>query len=434
MWSRKLAAWRNCRISSISALRPFLLLLLAGLGGCDGPDMSDCASAPAAPQNVLLGGSCGARVTVRLSGAPFVCGDYFLRLQDSGAGESADRISLHNPRRISAGLSFDLPQVPRHEGLYELAGLPDSKAGEGITLARDAVRIVNSFKVVLSFDDGPAVCGRGDTGSPACGPTWETLNVLDRFRHGPGDSREGIKAIFFVLTTPDTFLWDTFYKAETPDGFALLQEQARRGHLLGVHWGGDYVKQTTTHLRRVNLPPYQWRAGEADIGQNALESDLLECISRITEATGQAPRYIRPPLWRFSSRKNPQLRQQVKEVYRRLGLKMILTDARYPDGGYAIISIISPYEGRKYKQNLARAFLGGETNLIISMHDSNTHTARRLPGILETIKDLFAQTSFGGVYGDPGEYLDFATSAEQIEAVLAQKRRYTTFPCYRPLR
>lgn len=415
-------------------MRILILLMAVVLGGCmDGPDMSDCANVPAASQNILLGGSCGARIAVAMPGASAACNGYFLRLQGEGAGKSAHMIPLHNPHRISGGLAFDLPQVPRVEGMYELVGLSDTGAGDGVPLSRDAVRIINSFKIVLSFDDGPGVCGSGNTGSPACGPTWETLNVLDRFRHGPGDSREGIKAIFFVLTTPDTFLWDTFYKAETPDGFALLREHAQRGHLLGVHWGGNYVKQTTTHLRRVNLPPYQWRAGEANIGQNALESDLLECVSRIREATGQTPRYVRPPLWRFSSRKEPELRRQVKEVYRRLGLKMVLTDARYPDGGYAIISMISPYEGRKYKQNLRRAFLGGESKLIVSMHDSNTVTARRLPGILETIKEVFAQTSFGGVYGDPGEYLDFAASAAEIESVLAHKRRYTTFPCYRPL-
>ena len=145
MLSGKPTAWRSCRTDGLRATY-FLVLILAvvGLGGCgDGPDVSDCVSAPASPQNVLLGGSCGARITVRVPDVPAGTGGYFLRLQDGDSGDATRWISLHNPRRVSGGYSFDLPQVPRLAGLYELVGLPDSGAGGGALLSRDAVRIIN---------------------------------------------------------------------------------------------------------------------------------------------------------------------------------------------------------------------------------------------------------------------------------------------------
>jgi hypothetical protein len=142
--------------------------------------------------------------------------------------------------------------------------------------------------------------------------------------------------------------------------------------------------------------------------------------------------FVRPPLWRYTDKGNPEIGRKISDTYQRLGLKMMLTDARYPDGGYVIISMFNPCERLKFQQNLQRAFLGGEDLLIISMHDSNVHTARRLAEILDNIKEVFSGMNFGGVRADPGDYLDFADSTAELRQILDAKLYFTAFPRYCP--
>jgi peptidoglycan/xylan/chitin deacetylase (PgdA/CDA1 family) len=269
------------------------------------------------------------------------------------------------------------------------------------------IPLLDCFRVALSFDDGPAQ--GGDDGRTAS-PTLAVLRILADFRHGANN--RGAAAIFFVLTSPDTFLRDTFKKGETAAGGEILREIDRQGHVIGVHWGGGYGKQTTTHPRHAALPAANsWQ-------NNLLETELQQCLDRIEDLTGKRPRYVRPPLWKYEKDGVSCL-----PTYRRLGLKMLLTDAKYPDGGYKIISVWIPRKKKLFAQNLRTAFRRGEKNLLLSMHDSNTQTAAALPEILQTVKDTFAAIDWGVANPQTlGDRLRFAQTAAEIENILDDRR------------
>lgn len=284
--------------------------------------------------------------------------------------------------------------------------------------------VAREFRVVFTFDDGPA---QGPTAQAAASPTWQVLDALDAFRHGENGERQGTSAVFFLLTSPDTFLGDTFTKGETPFGAATIRETARRGHVLGVHWGGGYGAQTITHPGHAALPPRGLENGHA--GQESLlESELQQCIDRVTALTGQRPEFVRPTLWVYRDKRHPEI--SALPAYRRLGLKMTLTDAKYPDGGYKIISMFFPGKRRLFARNLRAAFLSGETNLVFSMHDSNSQTAAALPGLLAMVQTVFDGLDFGA--GAPnregGKRLRFAATPDEARAILRAKKRFVMFP------
>lgn len=387
---------------------------------------------PEIQQTVLLSGTKNVRFSIR---AP-------LKVRKDRAYALVSEAGATYPLKLIGDSPFGPPvfELDAVAPVNATCSLCDRPAGSGSdaafqTLQRAAVRIIPKFRVLLSFDDGPAIGQDPDDGRVETSPTWKTLQALDAFRHGPDNSRQGIKAVFFVLSQPDRFLRDTYQKAETADGAALLREEIKRGHVVGVHWGGQYVGQTVTHPKRVFLPPYDYTGGKnggKGMGDNALESDLLECIDRIRTVTGVTPKFLRPPLWRYGDPKNPAAEAAVLGTYARLGLKMILTDARFPDGGYAVISAFIPNSMGSFRKNLRGAFQGGEDTIIVSMHDSNSFTANKLPQILSAICEDFEKERFGNQSGSASEYLDFADSTAEVEAILREKTRFTLFPAYTP--
>jgi peptidoglycan/xylan/chitin deacetylase (PgdA/CDA1 family) len=289
-------------------------------------------------------------------------------------------------------LPFCLVTRRKNEIIIRLPRLPNVAGDLRVDFSGQSPRfipLVDSVNVALSFDDGPAQgsCPDGEKVCPRtydASPTLAVVDALQNFRHGADDAKIGVAAIFFALTSPDTFLRDTFTKGETAAGGEILREIDRRGHLLGVHWGGGYRKQTTTHPRHAVLPaPNIWQ-------NSLLETELQECADRLEKLTGKRPRYVRPPLWKYEIDGVSALPD-----YRRLGLKMILTDARYPDGGYHIISAWIPRKKQIFIGYLRRAFASGKRDLVVSMHDANTQTASALPRVLQTIKDTFAAFDWG---------------------------------------
>src|SRR5262245_32005053 len=127
--------------------------------------------------------------------------------------------------------------------------------------------------VALTFDDGP---------HPAF--TRAVLEALDR---------AGAKATFFVLGEKG---------AREPD---LLKEIVARGHLVGVH--GD------RHDRALSLRSLE-----------RVREDLARAVDVVTRATGERPRFYRPPV----GQTNPRIAQAARE----LGLTIVGWSLRGLDG------------------------------------------------------------------------------------------------------
>src|SRR5262249_25543318 len=127
--------------------------------------------------------------------------------------------------------------------------------------------------VALTFDDGPH-------------PTF-TRSVLEEL------DRAGAKATFFVIGEKG---------ARQPE---LLKEIAARGHLVGVH--GDHHDRALSFrsLRRVR-------------------SDLERAVEIVAQATGERPRFYRPPV----GQTNPRIARAAKE----LGLTIVGWSLRGRDG------------------------------------------------------------------------------------------------------
>jgi peptidoglycan/xylan/chitin deacetylase (PgdA/CDA1 family) len=304
-------------------------------------------------------------------------------------------------------------------------------------------RVVKRLRVVFTFDDGPEADGDPNDGRVTRSPTARVLDVLAAYRHGPGRSRRGIKAAFYVLTGPELFMGKTYPKGETEDGRVLMARAAREGHLLAAHWGGSYRKQKYHHTGRVDYDgngrdgdgdgradedaPYDIDGdGRAD-GRHALESDLLECIRRIATVTGRRPEFVRPPEWCYLVPGRPWLGAEVLATYRRLGLKMILTDAKLGDGGNALVSAFS-LEKHMLARSLRAAVRRGYADIVVTMHDSNNFTAARLKGWLRRVERILGGMKLGGWRLRPDRDVVFVNDRETLIRILAAKHSFS----YRP--
>lgn len=258
------------------------------------------------------------------------------------------------------------------------------------------------IRILLTFDDGPA--NPTIFGSP-------TERVLDILRD------EGIAAAFFVLTTPDRFFLRRIPKAETTAGFAILKREIAEGHVVGVHWGGDYRSQWRRHPSRVWRSPYD-SSGDGlpdrvtDAGC-ALESDLLQAIARIKQAANEvgvdfAPRYVRPPFWQYRG-----LFADARPTYAALGLKMVLADGRFRDTGYAIHPMSSSL---LLLLAIDRALRRDETTIVLALHDSNHWTALKLPHVIRAIRSHMQRKGL-----IEGRHWCFPTNRDEVERILQER-------------
>jgi peptidoglycan/xylan/chitin deacetylase (PgdA/CDA1 family) len=127
--------------------------------------------------------------------------------------------------------------------------------------------------VALTFDDGPH-------------PIF-TRSVLEEL------DRAGVKATFFVIGEKG---------ARQPE---LLKEMAARGHLVGVHGDRHDRAFSFRSMRRVR-------------------SDLERAVDVVAKATGERPRFFRPPV----GQTNPRIAKAAKE----LGLTIVGWSLRGRDG------------------------------------------------------------------------------------------------------
>lgn len=380
---------------------------------------------------LLLVGMRGIRIRVDIEGDyRFVDGDRFFIQGQNGAGD----LPLEDVHVVGRDvLVGTVPEVPRTAIGYHRLILDQTARGGGQSRFDYAFKVVPSFRVLLTFDDGPAKSGDPNDGMVEGSSTLKVLNTLRDYRHGPGRRQQGLTAVFFVLTQPETFYKTVYPKGECRDGEVLLREIARRGHIIGAHWGGRYFCQTIGHNRRVKDPPYDWNGnGDAsDDGANALESDLLECIHRIESVTGIRTRFVRPARWMYQDPNDPVIEFEVLETYERLGLKMILTDAKLGDGGYWFVGHFVPKK-KVLREGILRAVSLGVHDLIITMHDSNDETALQLPFFLDWIKKTIAEIELGGERIDPERHFQFVSDPETALAILQERERFAHESQFKP--
>jgi peptidoglycan/xylan/chitin deacetylase (PgdA/CDA1 family) len=398
---------------------------------------------------LLLAGSEEVEITIRLTDRNALPGDY--RFDDRDRFEVVPHaggkpLPLEDVRVWRGRLLGRISRVPAQQlGFSKL--IIDQTARGGTRLEFDyAFRIIDRLRVALTFDDGPVPIGDPSDGRTKGSPTARVLDVLAAHRHGPERSRRGVKAVFFVLTSPEKFMGKTYLKGETADGAALMKRAAREGHLLAAHWGGKYRKQRYHHCSRVDGDnngrdddgdgrvdedqAYDINGDGKPDGKCALESDLLESLARVQATTGQRPEFVRPPEWVWRLPGRPEIGKRVLATYKRLGLKMILTDAKLGDGGYAQVSVFS-MEGQMLKRSLRRAVARGHCELVITMHDSNTQTAAKLKRWLRRVESILAGIKLGGRRIDPLRDVEFIDDRAALVKLLREKRCFA-YPRVRP--
>lgn len=413
----------------VSLICSFLLsILCAGCGNIEGlvdieaedyPVISSCTPI------VALSGS----KSIQFSIERFVDKSFLART----ASDSVDVYLDYAGQLLALESVNSFPWVYRYSGIIRTPGCGDIvifKDNEEILRFQKIFKVIDNFKITLTFDDGPGLDKKSKQNNISTSPTVITLDALDNFVHGKNGSKKGIKAAFFVLSTSDRFLHIVYNKANTAQGKAVLQEVAERGNVIGVHSGGEYKTQFHSHDKRVLEPPYSVCEQPSENFENALEADLYECIATIEKITGEVPEFVRPPLWRYESNSNKAVGEMVKKAYCKYGLKMILTDAKFPDGGYYLISIVAIPKYKEFRKNLRRAFLSGEDNIILSMHDSNRYTANILNNILKMVVKEFGQIKFSGYKASAGDRLDFADTYNEVRDNLLTKTRFVMFPEY----
>ncbi len=177
--------------------------------------------------------------------------------------------------------------------------------------------------VALTFDDGPH-------------PTF-TRSVLEEL------DRAGAKATFFVIGEK---------VARQPE---LLKEMAARGHLVGVH--GD-----------VHDRAFSFRS------MRRVRDDLARAVDAVARATGERPRFYRPPV----GQTNPRIARAAKE----LGLTIVGWSLRGRDGIRADPARVA-----------ARVIDGLRDGAIVLLHDAAELDDRApaapeaLPRILEAMRE-----------------------------------------------
>ena len=323
-----------------------------------------------------------------------VADSFALKAQGSGVD-----MPLHNFRVEHGNLVATITEVtPDLVGYKQLVLYVGGKEST-ITYA---LRVISKYRLLLTFDDGPSVerfsyLGKNKDNKNNT-PTEKVLDIL---------KANDIKAAFFLVTTSDRFLWVTHPKAETTDGFNLIKREIQEGHVLACHWGGDYISQSVLHPNRVP--------------GNVLSNELTQCKDRIRDAyiaVGEAyyPEFVRPPLWVYKSGS-----LDARPTYQALGLKMILTDAKLGDGGY-------PMAGGTYQSwvraGIRKCIDNSEADIVITMHDSNQHTARDLEGELADIKDYMYELGLLGKY-------KFVDATSEVKDILRNKARFLNSVEYR---
>ena len=209
----------------------------------------------------------------------------------------------------------------------------------------DAVTPVSSLPVrfLITFDDGPSAAPRHNS----------SALILDTLAHNRWQN--GIKAIFFVQTRHRN-------GGGTDIGQELMQRMQREGHLLALH-----TASARGHINHTQMPLAE------------LDLSLVTGIEDIRQISGVPPRFIRPPFWHH----NPA----TLDRYAAHGLSMLLDDISIGDGKVRGITA-NPNARKRIRSDLQKVArrirndelpaVSGYIPLVMTMHDTNSTTARNL--------------------------------------------------------
>lgn len=208
------------------------------------------------------------------------------------------------------------------------------------------------IRFLLTFDDGPNA--RSDYNT--------TLAIHAAL--ADNDVQPGIKALFFVQTRNPK-------GGGTDKGKAVLRQAHAAGHVLGLHSG-----TARGHIRHTRLAPQEF------------EQSLIDGKSDLHAITGSDPEFVRPTYWGYDDR--------TRAGYAARGLKMLLTNVNGRDG---IIYVLNAKQDpvREFRDELRRVRaeiesgalkpLDGVIPVVVTFHDLNPYTSRRMATYLQLLVD-----------------------------------------------
>jgi peptidoglycan/xylan/chitin deacetylase (PgdA/CDA1 family) len=267
---------------------------------------------------------------------------------------------------------------------------------EGLTGFSSSTIKVNVVTVLLTLDDGP----EGD--EYGFNSTSSVLNTLSN-----NDVQAGIKATFFTLTHGKHW-------GGTELGESLLIQERNEGHVASIHAGGKGCIGPhfwfARHTWRVRTKPYPVGPnGEilkkgTTVGNSGLESDLVAAIRRLRylyENPYYNPEFVRPPGYFYNSAVlEAYSSEAVKNELGNIdGLKMILTDTLWGDGGggpWPPPSIVSA----GLKASIKNCIEKGIHEIVLTLHDSNDTTAQNLETYLNDIRQAAEEEGYNVKFVD----------------------------------
>jgi len=254
-------------------------------------------------------------------------------------------------------------------------------AGPSLEQVRALPPNATPARFLLTFDDGPS--------------TWEPYNptraILDALAHN--HVQPGIKAVFFLQTRDP--------RAGGSDaGRALMRREHAEGHVLGVHSGSP-----RGHIDHCLMSDAE------------LERTLADAKRDIAMIAGRPPDLVRPPFWDYDAR--------TLAAYRRLGLRMLLSDVSANDGVIYVFDV--SFRRRSHirdalaglREKIAAGALpvvGGVIPLVVTFHDSNSFTAHHME---EYLRILTQEAANVGLVLAPKPFYYHAASIERAARVRA---------------
>ena len=148
-----------------------------------------------------------------------------------------------------------------------------------------------------------------------------------------------------------------------------------------------------------------------------LERTLANAKRDIAAIAGRPPDLVRPPFWDYDAR--------TLAAYRRLGLRMLLTDVSANDGVIYVFDV--SFRRRSHirdalaglREKIAAGGLpvvGGAIPLVVAFHDTNTFTAHHM---VEYLRILTEEAADVGLVLAPKPFYDDAAAIERVARVRA---------------
>jgi peptidoglycan/xylan/chitin deacetylase (PgdA/CDA1 family) len=254
-------------------------------------------------------------------------------------------------------------------------------AGPSLDEARALPPNAYPARFLLTFDDGPSTRE----------PYNPTRAILDALARNP--VQPGIKAVFFVQTRDPR-------AGGSAAGRALMRREHAEGHVLGVHSGSP-----RGHIDHCLMPDAE------------LERTLANAKRDIAAVAGRPPDLVRPPFWDYDAR--------TLAAYRRLGLRMLLTDVSANDGVIYVFDV--SFRRRSHirdalaglREKIAAGGLpvvGGAIPLVVAFHDTNTFTAHHMDEYLRILTEEAAEVD---LVLAPKPFYDDAAAIERVARVRA---------------